>query len=41
MQAAAAHQHHGQEGRHPNVTIADVMQSNGVIHVVDTVLMPG
>ena len=23
------------------VTIADVMQSNGVIHVVDTVLMPG
>jgi len=22
------------------VTIADVMQSNGVIHVVDTVLMP-
>ena len=23
-----------------HVTIADVMQSNGVIHVVDTVLMP-
>ena len=23
------------------VTIADVMQSNGVIHVIDTVLMPG
>jgi uncharacterized surface protein with fasciclin (FAS1) repeats len=22
------------------ITIADVMQSNGVIHVVDTVLMP-
>ena len=24
-----------------HVTIADVLQSNGVIHVVDTVLMPG
>ncbi|MEO7718230.1 MAG: fasciclin domain-containing protein [Capsulimonas sp.] len=24
-----------------HVTIADVMQSNGVIHVVDTVLLPG
>ena len=23
------------------VTIADVMQSNGVIHVIDTVLLPG
>jgi uncharacterized surface protein with fasciclin (FAS1) repeats len=23
-----------------NVTIADVLQSNGVIHVVDTVLLP-
>jgi len=23
------------------ITIADVMQSNGVIHVIDTVLMPG
>ncbi len=23
-----------------DVTIADVMQSNGVIHVIDTVLMP-
>jgi uncharacterized surface protein with fasciclin (FAS1) repeats len=23
------------------VTIADVLQSNGVIHVVDTVLLPG
>jgi uncharacterized surface protein with fasciclin (FAS1) repeats len=23
-----------------NVTIADVMQSNGVIHVIDTVLVP-
>ena len=23
-----------------NVTIGDVIQSNGVIHVVDTVLMP-
>nr|WP_263597543.1 fasciclin domain-containing protein [Pseudomonas fluorescens] len=22
------------------MTIADVMQSNGVIHVIDTVLMP-
>jgi len=23
-----------------DVTIADVLQSNGVIHVIDTVLMP-
>jgi uncharacterized surface protein with fasciclin (FAS1) repeats len=30
-----------QKGGTANVTIADVMQSNGVIHVVDTVLMPG
>ncbi|MCC8468290.1 fasciclin domain-containing protein [Xanthomonas phaseoli] len=28
------------EGNTANVTIADVMQSNGVIHVVDKVLMP-
>ena len=28
------------EGRHANVTIADVFQSNGVIHVVDKVLLP-
>lgn len=27
-------------GGHSTVTIADVIQSNGVIHVVDTVLMP-
>jgi len=24
----------------PSVTIADVNQSNGVIHVIDTVLLP-
>ncbi len=29
------------KGGMSTVTIADVMQSNGVIHVVDTVLMPG
>ncbi|MET0625825.1 MAG: fasciclin domain-containing protein [Pyrinomonadaceae bacterium] len=29
-----------EKGGSSNVTIADVMQSNGVIHVVDTVLMP-
>jgi len=28
------------KGGMSNVTIADVNQSNGVIHVVDTVLMP-
>ena len=28
------------KGGRSKVTIADVMQSNGVIHVVDTVLMP-
>ena len=28
------------QGRSSRVTIANVMQSNGVIHVVDTVLMP-
>jgi uncharacterized surface protein with fasciclin (FAS1) repeats len=28
------------EGGISKVTIADVFQSNGVIHVVDTVLMP-
>jgi uncharacterized surface protein with fasciclin (FAS1) repeats len=28
------------KGGNSNVTIKDVMQSNGVIHVVDTVLMP-
>ena len=28
------------KGGNSQVTIADVMQSNGVIHVVDTVLMP-
>ena len=29
------------KGGTAKVTIADVYQSNGVIHVVDTVLMPG
>ena len=29
------------KGNVSHITIADVMQSNGVIHVVDTVLMPG
>lgn len=29
------------KGRASKVTIGDVMQSNGVIHVVDTVLLPG
>ena len=28
------------KGGHATVTIANVMQSNGVIHVIDTVLMP-
>jgi uncharacterized surface protein with fasciclin (FAS1) repeats len=30
-----------QKGGKSTVTIADVMQSNGVIHVVDSVLIPG
>ncbi|MEQ9674812.1 MAG: fasciclin domain-containing protein, partial [Roseovarius indicus] len=30
-----------QRGQTINVTIADVDQSNGVIHVVDTVILPG
>jgi uncharacterized surface protein with fasciclin (FAS1) repeats len=29
-----------EKGGTSNVTTADVYQSNGVIHVVDTVLMP-
>ncbi len=29
------------KGREAAVTIADVKQSNGVIHVIDTVLLPG
>ena len=29
------------KGQTSTVTIADVKQSNGVIHVVDTVLLPG
>ena len=29
-----------EKGGSATVTIADVMQSNGVIHVIDTVLMP-
>ncbi len=28
------------KGGYANITIANVMQSNGVIHVIDTVLMP-
>lgn len=28
------------KGNHGTITIANVMQSNGVIHVIDTVLMP-
>lgn len=28
------------KGGHARITIANVMQSNGVIHVVDSVLMP-
>lgn len=30
-----------ERGRSATVTIADVRQSNGVIHVIDTVLLPG
>ena len=30
-----------EKGGMSHVTLGDVMQSNGVIHVVDTVLMPG
>ncbi|MFT6773956.1 MAG: putative surface protein with fasciclin (FAS1) repeats [Paracoccaceae bacterium] len=30
-----------EQGRVATVTIADVKQSNGVIHVIDTVLLPG
>jgi len=30
-----------ERGRTARVTIADVRQSNGVIHVIDTVLLPG
>ena len=30
-----------EKGGTAKVTTADVYQSNGVIHVVDTVLMPG
>ncbi|GAA0627505.1 fasciclin domain-containing protein [Thalassospira tepidiphila] len=29
------------KGQWSQITIANVMQSNGVIHVVDTVLLPG
>jgi uncharacterized surface protein with fasciclin (FAS1) repeats len=28
------------KGNHGMITIANVMQSNGVIHVIDTVMMP-
>jgi uncharacterized surface protein with fasciclin (FAS1) repeats len=30
-----------EKGDVSTVTIADVKQSNGVIHVIDTVLLPG
>ena len=30
-----------ENGNESTVTIADVNQSNGVIHVVDTVVLPG
>jgi uncharacterized surface protein with fasciclin (FAS1) repeats len=30
-----------EKGAMATVTIADVVQSNGVIHVIDKVLMPG
>jgi uncharacterized surface protein with fasciclin (FAS1) repeats len=30
-----------EKGDVAHVTIADVYQSNGVIHVIDTVMMPG
>lgn len=30
-----------QQNRTATVTVADVVQSNGVIHVIDTVLLPG
>jgi uncharacterized surface protein with fasciclin (FAS1) repeats len=30
-----------EKGQTAHVTIADVKQSNGVIHVIDTVLLPG
>jgi uncharacterized surface protein with fasciclin (FAS1) repeats len=40
----SVHHHHviltDAKGGMSKVTIADVYQSNGVIHVVDTVLMP-
>ena len=29
-----------ERGNVANITIADVMQSNGVIHVIDTVMLP-
>ena len=29
------------KGGHAQVTIGNVMQSNGVIHVIDTVMLPG
>ncbi|GAA4768799.1 fasciclin domain-containing protein [Stakelama sediminis] len=28
------------QGHHANITMPDVMQSNGVVHVIDTVMMP-
>jgi uncharacterized surface protein with fasciclin (FAS1) repeats len=30
-----------EKGQTATVTIADVKQSNGVIHVIDTVMLPG
>ncbi len=42
--APAVRQHHHRDRRSrrapPTVTIADVKQSNGVIHVIDAVLLP-
>ena len=31
----------GRQGHRSTITISNVNQSNGVIHVVDTVLLPG
>jgi len=41
MQAGSGLSIKDKKGGTSSVTISDVMQSNGVIHVVDTVLLPG